>query len=206
MCPLPHSVFPAFLHRFPNPLCIFLAVIFVEVRCFDIGWRARVGIVKETIGCIRAQFLLLSVHSYLWMLVSTAATSYVGLHLFCRMSRHSSPVAYTLGWNIWLINFTCGGLLGYCSSNCITRRNVPSSKGVSAGPIMTAFLRIAMCVRKGYLRRRPCIGQDTNHVMTLSGIGEAETPAGGSVCMRCNMVSKGQTGARLGVTHLEVPH
>lgn len=30
---------------------------------------------------------------YLWMLVRTAATSYVGLHLFWRMSRQSSPVA-----------------------------------------------------------------------------------------------------------------
>lgn len=38
------------------------------------------------------------------------------------------------------MNLTCGGLLGYCSSNCITRRKVPSSKGVSAGPIITAFL------------------------------------------------------------------
>jgi hypothetical protein len=79
--------------------------------------------------------------SKLWILVSTAATSYVGLHRFCRMSRQSSPVAYTFGWNIWLMNLTCGGLLGYCSSNCITRRNVPSSNGVSAGPIITAFLR-----------------------------------------------------------------
>jgi len=95
------------------------------------------------------------------MLVSTAATSYVGLHLFWRISRQSSPDEYTFGWNIWLMNLTCGGLFGYCSSNCITRRNVPSSKGVSAGPMMTAF-----------------------HVMTLSLTGEAETPAGGSVCMR----------------------
>lgn len=77
---------------------------------------------------------------YLWMLVKTAATSYVGLHLFCKMSKHNSPVAYTLGWNIWLMNLTCGGLLGYCSSNCMTSRNVPSSNGVSAGPMMTAFL------------------------------------------------------------------
>lgn len=38
------------------------------------------------------------------------------------------------------MNLTVGGLLGYCSSNCMTRRNVPSSKGVSAGPIITAFL------------------------------------------------------------------
>lgn len=96
------------------------------------------------------------------MLVSTAATSYVGLHRFWRISRHNSPVAYTLGWNIWLMNLTEGGLLGYCSSKCMTSRNVPSSKGVSAGPMMTAF-----------------------HVMTLSGTGDAETPAGGSVCMRC---------------------
>jgi hypothetical protein len=74
------------------------------------------------------------------MLVKTAATSYVGDHLFCRISRHNSPVPYTLGWNISLINFTPGGLFGYASSKCITRRKVPSSKGVSAGPIMTAFL------------------------------------------------------------------
>lgn len=39
------------------------------------------------------------------------------------------------------MNFTPGGLLGYCSSKCMTSRKVPSSNGVSAGPIMTAFLR-----------------------------------------------------------------
>jgi hypothetical protein len=38
------------------------------------------------------------------------------------------------------MNLTPGGLLGYASSKCMTRRKVPSSKGVSAGPIMTAFL------------------------------------------------------------------
>lgn len=69
-----------------------------------------------------------------------AATSYVGLHLFCRISRQSSPVPYTFGWNIWLMNLTPGGLLGYASSKCITSLKVPSSKGVSAGPMMTAFL------------------------------------------------------------------
>lgn len=41
------------------------------------------------------------------------------------------------------MNLTPGGLLGYASSKCITRRNVPSSKGVSAGPIITAFLHSA---------------------------------------------------------------
>ena len=75
-------------------------------------------------------------------LVKIAATSYVGLHRFCNISKHSSPLAYTFGWNIVLINLTPGGLLGYCSSNCITRRNVPSSKGVSAGPMITAFLYV----------------------------------------------------------------
>jgi hypothetical protein len=38
------------------------------------------------------------------------------------------------------MNFTAGGLLGYCSSNCMISLNVPSSKGVSEGPMMTAFL------------------------------------------------------------------
>ena len=28
-------------------------------------------------------------------------------------------------------------------------------------------------------------GEETYHVMTLSATGDAETPAGGSVCMRC---------------------
>jgi len=78
---------------------------------------------------------------YLWILVKIAATSYVGLQRFWRMSKHNSPVPYTFGWNIWLTNFTPGGLFGYCSSKCITRRNVPSSKGVPSGPIMTAFLK-----------------------------------------------------------------
>lgn len=40
------------------------------------------------------------------------------------------------------MNLTLGGLFGYASSKCITRRKVPSSKGVSAGPMMTAFLQM----------------------------------------------------------------
>ena len=87
----------------------------------------------------------MSAETDLWILVKIAATSYVGLHLFCKMSRHNSPVAYTLGWNIWLINLTPGGLFGYCSSKCMIKRNVPSSKGVSEGPMMTAFLFMIMC-------------------------------------------------------------
>lgn len=37
-------------------------------------------------------------------------------------------------------NFTRGGLLGYCSSKERTNLKVPSSNGVSAGPMITAFL------------------------------------------------------------------
>lgn len=70
--------------------------------------------------------------SKLWILVKMAATSYVGLHLFCRISKHSSPLAYTLGWTILERNLTVGGLFGYDSSKVSTNRNVPSSKGVSA--------------------------------------------------------------------------
>lgn len=84
--------------------------------------------------------------SKLCILVRMAATSYVGLHLFCNMSRHSSPVPYTLGWNIVDTNLTPGGLLGYASSNCMTNLNVPSSNGVSAGPMITAFL-VALSVK-----------------------------------------------------------
>lgn len=31
-----------------------------------------------------------------------------------------------------------------------------------------------------------CMSRDAYQVMTLSAMGEAETPAGGSVCMRCS--------------------
>lgn len=116
------------------------------------------------------------------MLVRMAATSYVGLQRFCRMSRQSSPVPYTLGWNIWLINFTPGGLLGYCSSKFMTRRNVPSSNGVSAGPMMTAFL---IFYQKCCSTLPGHVLEYMYHVITLSATGDAETPAGGSVCMRC---------------------
>ena len=51
------------------------------------------------------------------------------------------------------MNFTAGGLLGYCSSKCMTSLKVPSSKGVSAGPMMTAFLLkevLALPVNMGF--------------------------------------------------------
>lgn len=37
--------------------------------------------------------------------------------------------------------------MGYCSSNWMTSLNVPSSKGVFSGPIMTAFQRIMSFAR-----------------------------------------------------------
>ena len=49
--------------------------------------------------------------------VRIAETSYVGDHLFWRMSRQMPPSAYTLGWNILETNLTVGGLLGYSSVN-----------------------------------------------------------------------------------------
>jgi len=77
------------------------------------------------------------------------------------------------------MNLTAGGLFGYCSSKCITSLNVPSSKGVSAGPMMTAFLL------RGSVFAPEFKLELSYHVMTLSATGDAETPAGGSVCMRC---------------------
>lgn len=64
--------------------------------------------------------------------VRMAATSYVGDHRFWRMSRQSSPFAYTFGWNIRERNFTVGGLFGYDSSKVNRSLKVPSSNGVSA--------------------------------------------------------------------------
>lgn len=90
--------------------------------------------------------------------VRIAATSYVGDHRFCSISRHSSPLLYTFGWNIRDRNFTLGGLLGYDSSKVSRSLNVPSSNGVSAGPKITAF-----------------------HTIMLSGHGLPETPLGGSL-------------------------
>jgi len=93
------SIVPRFLNTLAYPLCVFFPVVLVEIRCFDVGWRGGVRIVQETTKLSLFQLSLVS-KPYLWILVKTAATSYVGLHLFCRMSKHSSPVAYTFGWNI----------------------------------------------------------------------------------------------------------
>ena len=49
------SVFPALLDGFPNSLGVFLAVVFVEIRCLDVGWRARVRVVQKTVGPVRYQ-------------------------------------------------------------------------------------------------------------------------------------------------------
>ena len=43
-----------------------------------------------------------------------------------------------LGWNILEVNLTTGGLLGYSSLNFRVRQKIPSSKGVSTEPIITA--------------------------------------------------------------------
>jgi hypothetical protein len=47
------------------------------------------------LGCVSVFVSYRSDHrrrTYLWILVKTAATSYVGDHLFCKISKHSSPV------------------------------------------------------------------------------------------------------------------
>lgn len=91
------------------------------------------------------------------MEVRIADTSYVGLHLFCRMSRQMPPSAYTFGWNIFDTKRTVGGLFGYSSVNSIVSLKVPSSNGVSCGPKITAF-----------------------QIMMLLSVGAPDTPVGGS--------------------------
>ena len=53
------SIFPALLDGLPNSLRVFLAVIFVEIRSLDVGWRARVWVVQKTIGPVRYRVSLL---------------------------------------------------------------------------------------------------------------------------------------------------
>lgn len=60
---------------------------------------------------------------------------------------------------------------------------MPSSKGVSAGPIITAFLMTEEIMSKLHSPRENR-SESTYQVITLSATGEAETPAGGSVCIR----------------------
>lgn len=89
--------------------------------------------------------------------VKMADTSYVGLHRFCNISKQMPPSAYTFGWNIFDTNRTVGGLFGYSSVNSMVNLNVPSSKGVSWGPNITAF-----------------------QIIMLLSVGAPDTPVGGS--------------------------
>ena len=52
-----------------------------------------------------------------WIEVRIAATSYMGLHWFCRISNQMLPSAYIFGWNILETNLTVVGLFGYSSVN-----------------------------------------------------------------------------------------
>lgn len=71
------------------------------------------------------------------------------------------------------MNFTPGGLFGYASSKCITSLNVPSSKGVSAGPIMTAFL----CNHEGVVHEGDMGGDIPGH--DIIGDGRSGDACGG---------------------------
>ena len=73
------------------------------------------------------------------MLVRMADTSYVGLHLFCKMSRQIPPSAQMLGWNILERNLTTGGLFGYSSLNSRVNLKVPSQK-VTVSPERARWL------------------------------------------------------------------
>jgi hypothetical protein len=41
------SVIPALLHRFLDPLCVFFAIILVQVTGFDVRWGSGVGVVEK---------------------------------------------------------------------------------------------------------------------------------------------------------------
>ena len=92
-----------------------------------------------------------------WMLNKMEETLETGNHLVPRMSIHPSS-SKMFGWNIFETNLTSGGLKGYSSLNSMVSLNVPSSKGVSFGPQMTAF-----------------------QSMMLFPLGAAEIPNGGSL-------------------------
>lgn len=111
----------------------------------------------------------------LCILVRIAATSYVGLHRFCKMSRHSSPLLYTFGWNMRERNLTVGGLFGYDSSNVSRSLNVPSSNGVSAG----SFVRAGQG-KRGEINYIPGPKMTAFHNMRLSLHGAPDIPCGGS--------------------------
>ena len=103
-----------------------------------------------------------------------------------------------------LINLTAGGLLGYCSSKCMTSRKVPSSNGVSAGPMITAFLW-----RASVEFHRPICAEVSYQVITLSATGDADTPAGGSVCIRFEgriKLARRSSVLCMAQTNLEVAH
>lgn len=59
-----------------------------------------------------------------------------------------------LGWYMLERNLTVGGLFGYDSSKLSTRRKVPSSNGVSAGPTVGSGGQR----RGGEIRRRGARG------------------------------------------------
>lgn len=108
------------------------------------------------------------------MLVRIAATSYVGDQRFWRMSRHNSPLAYTLGWNILLRNLTVGGLFGYDSSNVNSSLNVPSSNGVSA------CAQVSQLSGADLVAHSPGPNMTAFHSMRLSLHGAPDMPCGGS--------------------------
>ena len=114
----------------------------------------------------------------LCILVRIAATSYVGDQRFWRMSKHSSPLAYTLGWNMRERNLTVGGLLGYDSSKVNRSLNVPSSKGVSPGN--EQWHKVSHHARARTAEDEPGPKITAFHSMMLSGSGLPEIPPGGS--------------------------
>lgn len=78
--PLYHlqSVLPTLLDRLAHTLVVLLAVVLVQVGCFDIGGRTSVGVVEKTMHCVS----ICSIHllnriqpTHLWILVRMAATS-----------------------------------------------------------------------------------------------------------------------------------
>ena len=107
-------IHPWFLYSSFHSSDVLFYIFTIELGCFSIS-RTVTGVLSELRALARNKYTYLfgfGSCNKLCILVSMAATSYVGLHRFCKMSRHSSPLAYTFGWNIRDRNLTVGGLLG----------------------------------------------------------------------------------------------
>lgn len=162
-------VLPALLYSLAYPLGVFLPIVLVQVGGFDVRRGRGVGIVQEGLDAGQYRRNIVGRRPSVLKDVQAQLTGAVDVGMeHLRDELHPGRLVRV---GFFELHYQSEGAI---FEGCVCGTDddgVPGNTGLESATTI-----------KG---TSTALETQTYHVMTLSAIGEAETPAGGSVCMRC---------------------